>query len=277
MIGLRLKFLGVLSALLLTGGSAAGLTYRVKPKETFYSIAKKYSVSVSALMKRNGITDPRKLRSGQKLVIPSKATSKSTKKPVRKSRKVALKATRHYSSSKKKLRVVVDAGHGGKDKGAYWYGVSESSLNMRVARRVESSLKSRGYPVTMTRRSDVFISLGKRSQIANRYRNAIFVSIHFNATNNTRVSGAETYYAGKRGRYLASAIQSQLIKRLHVKNRGVRLGRYSVLMGTKCPAVLVECGFISNTYERNRCKTKSFQSRAAQAIVSGIERYDRIY
>jgi len=271
-----IKFYSLISAFVLMSGSALGLTHTVRSKETFYSIARKHGVSVSSLMSRNGFKDPRKLYVGKRLVIPGKTTAKKSTSRKKASKKVATKSTRYYPN-RNKFRVVVDAGHGGRDMGAYWYGVRESDLNMRVARKVEAGLKARGYPVTMTRRSDIFISLSKRARIANRFRNAIFVSIHFNATKSTRVSGAETYYKGRKSRYLASCIQSQLIKRLRVKNRGVRRGNYAVLVGTKCPAVLVECGFISNSYERRRCKTSSFQTLAAKAIVSGIQRYDRVY
>lgn len=129
----------------------------------------------------------------------------------------------------------------------------------------------------MSRRSDVYVSLSRRAQIANRYSNAIFVSIHFNASNHTSVRGAETFYVGKRGSYLAKSIQSELVKNCKVRNRGIRNRSYAVLRDTNCPAVLVECGFISNSYERSRCKTSSYQAAAARAIVSGIERYDRVY
>ena len=114
----------------------------------------------------------------------------------------------------------------GRDYGAYYYGVRESHLNLRVAQKLESYLKDRGYSTAMTRRSDAFVSLSRRAAIANRYRNAIFVSIHFNATRDKYVRGAETFYAGSsRGRALASAIQSQLVSKLNVRNRGVRYGR----------------------------------------------------
>ncbi len=273
----KIKRGGVFAALLLLCHSALGATHTVKAKETFYSIAKRHGVSVAALMSQNGMSDPRKLYVGKRLVIPGKASTSQVKtKPKGVHRKVAAKTARYYPSSSK-FRVIVDAGHGGRDMGAYWYGVRESNLNIKVARKVEAGLRARGYPVTMTRRSDVFISLSRRSQIANRYRNAIFVSIHFNATKHTRVSGAETYYAGRKGRYLAKCIQSQMVRRLRVKNRGVRRGRYAVLVGTRCPAVLVECGFISNTRERRRCNTARFQTDAARSIVAGIERYDRVY
>lgn len=257
--------------ILAVGGPSFAKTYTVKPSETLYSIAKQHGVSVTSLQHANGIKDVTKLQIGQKLSIPSLKVSSGGEK------KVSIK-TNKWTPPKKSLRVVIDAGHGGKDKGAYWYGVRESDLNLRVAKRAEASLKAHGYSVTMTRRSDVFITLSKRAQIGNRYRNSIFVSIHFNATPNTRIHGAETFYGGgKKSLYLAKAIQAELVKRNKLRNRGARPGRYTVLQKTSCPAVLVECGFISNTTERNRCKSSTYQAACAAAIVAGIERYDRIY
>ena len=243
-----------------------GKTHVVAKSETFYSISVKYGVTVPSLMAYNNASDPTKLRLGAKLKIPPK-NSKSVKPTPSRTRKVTPKA----------MRVIIDPGHGGKDRGALWGGVAEADLNMRVAKKVEASLKARGYQVTMTRRSDVFLSLSKRAEIANRYRNAVFVSIHFNATSYTKVGGAETFYVGEKGRYLASAIQKEMIRKLGVRDRGVRYSRFAVLRKTVCPAVLVECGFISNYRERSRCKTSTYQTLTAQAIVAGIERYDRAY
>ncbi len=80
--------------------------------------------------------------------------------------------------------VVIDPGHGGRDNGAKWGGIAEKDLNLDVARRVEALLKERGIPVVMTRRSDAYVSLDSRAAVANRYKNSLFVSIHFNAVNN---------------------------------------------------------------------------------------------
>ncbi len=118
--------------------------------------------------------------------------------------------------------VIIDPGHGGKDKGAYWGGVRESHLNMKVANYLEVLLKRRGIRTVKTRRSDVFVSLGSRAAIANRYRSAVLVSIHFNAHTNTRVKGAETFYWGSTGRMIAGAIQRRLPARVKVINRGIR-------------------------------------------------------
>ncbi|GAA5494855.1 N-acetylmuramoyl-L-alanine amidase LytC [Rubritalea halochordaticola] len=179
-----------------------------------------------------------------------------------------------FASAAKFSRVILDPGHGGKDKGAIWGGVRESDLNLKVARKVETLLKARGIPVTMTRRSDQFISLSKRANIANNYRGAIFVSIHFNASTHTSVRGLETYYASAKGKALAQQIHSRMVKKLNIKDRKTRLGaKYAVLNQTHCPAILVECGYISNPYERKRCSSSWYQSLCASAIVDGIVAY----
>lgn len=254
------RWMSVLFALMVGLVSADGATYTVKSGDTLYSIATRNKTTVSKLMSANGISDPRKLRVGQRLTLTSGGSASS---------RPAVKT----STEGRGKRVIIDPGHGGRDRGAVWGGVRESTLNYRVAGKLESILRQRGYSTTMTRRSDVFVSLSRRAAIANNYRNAIFVSIHFNATRESWVRGAETYYAGAQGRSLATSIQREMVQRLNLRNRGVRLARFTVLMQTRCPAVLVECGFISNSSERRRCTTSSYQSTAALAIAEGIRRY----
>ncbi len=166
--------------------------------------------------------------------------------------------------------VVIDAGHGGRDKGAYWGGVRESHLALQVAQRTEALLKRRGMRTVMTRRSDAFVSLPTRVAIANRQRNAVFVSIHFNACPSPKYRGAETFYWGAAGRPFAAAIQKRLAPRVGTINRGIKRKGFTVLVQTRCPAVLVECGFISHPGERARCRTAAYQQAAAQAICDGI-------
>lgn len=168
-------------------------------------------------------------------------------------------------------RVIIDPGHGGKDKGALWGGVRESDLNLKVAKKIQTLLKARGIPVTMTRQSDQFVSLTKRAQISKQYRNAILVSIHFNASRFSQVSGVETYYASASGKKLARAIHDKMLTKLKVKDRHIRQGaQYAILNKTNCPAVLVECGYISNNHERELCNQSWYQSLAASAITDGI-------
>ena len=91
--------------------------------------------------------------------------------------------------------VVIDAGHGGHDRGGIpGQRVSEKEMTLDVARRLRSVLAASGYRVVMTRDSDVFVPLGTRTGIANSYRNAIFVSVHFNSATRRGASGIETYF-----------------------------------------------------------------------------------
>ena len=171
-------------------------------------------------------------------------------------------------------RVIIDAGHGGKDKGAHRGLVYEKNLNLQVAKRVEALLKAKGMPVTMTRRSDTYISLASRAAIANRYRHAVFVSIHFNAHTSSRYHGVESYYYGTEGSKLAAHIHLRLLSRLKIRNRDTRQRKdLAVLRRTKCPAVLIECGYISNPAERKRCTTSAYQYNCARAIADGILAY----
>ncbi|MEM9081583.1 MAG: N-acetylmuramoyl-L-alanine amidase [Verrucomicrobiota bacterium] len=252
-------------------GTVSG-AHIVKKGDTLYSIARANGVTVKNLMAVNGIKDPTKVAIGKRLTIPKKggATAK----------KVGLKTTTSVrrAPASRSLTVILDPGHGGRDRGANYGGVRESDLNLKTAQKAAWYLKRAGYRVVMTRQSDRYVSLSGRAAIANRYRNAIFVSIHYNASRASSARGGETFYAGsKRGKYLAAGIQRGLVGNCRLKNRGVRYGRFTVLHQTNCPAVLVECGFISNSYERSRCKTSSFQDAAARAILSGVQRYDRVY
>lgn len=171
-------------------------------------------------------------------------------------------------------RVIIDAGHGGKDKGAHRGSTYEKNLSLKVALKLEALLKKKGMAVTMTRRSDKFISLTNRAAIANRYRNCVFVSIHFNAHKSTRYHGVESYYYGTQGSKLAAHIHLRLLSRLKIKNRDTRQRKdLAVLRRTLCPAVLIECGYISNYKERKRCNSSSYQYNCARAIADGIWAY----
>lgn len=168
-------------------------------------------------------------------------------------------------------RVIIDPGHGGADKGALWGGVRESTLNLKVAKRLEKKLKARGVPVIMTRKSDVYVSLKKRIQIANRYQRAVLVSIHFNATTvGRRINGIETYYYGVRGKPLAYEIHKQLVGRMKIKDRKLRKRRYVVLTDTRCPAVLVECGYMSNPTQLKKAQSSTYQEAVAESLMRGL-------
>jgi len=180
----------------------------------------------------------------------------------------------HSAHARTVSRVIIDAGHGGKDSGASRGHVYEKTLSLSVAKRVETLLKAKGIPVTMTRRSDKFVSLAGRAAIANRYKNSVLVSIHFNAHNSSRYHGVESYYYSKEGSKLAAHIHLRLLSRLKIRDRETRQRKdLAVLRRTRGTAVLIECGYISNPAERRRCTTSSYQYNCARAISDGIIAY----
>lgn len=166
--------------------------------------------------------------------------------------------------------VVIDAGHGGKDGGSVWNGLIEKNLCLDVAKRVETALKAKGITTHMTRRTDTFVELEQRAHMANRVPSAIFLSIHFNGSRTTLISGGEVYYRSSRGKVLATAISRLIKSRVTGGSRGVFFADYKVLRETRMPAVLVECGYISNKREAARCATSVHRQKLADAIVSGV-------
>ena len=175
------------------------------------------------------------------------------------------------------FRVILDPGHGGRDSGTRWAGVREKDLNLDVAKRVERILRNKGVSTYLTRRSDYYLSLSTRASRSNRYRDSVYVSIHFNSAQTRSATGIETFYLSNDGRRLGYQIQNLLVSRLGTKNRGLKKRGFAVLRKTNGPAVLVECGFISNSWERGRCNSPSYRQKVAQAIADGIVYYRSRY
>src|SRR6266436_5029536 len=169
------------------------------------------------------------------------------------------------------VTVVIDAGHGGHDRGGIpGQRISEKDMTLDVAQRLRNVLAANGYRVVMTRDSDVFVPLATRVAIANSYRNGIFVCIHFNATNRMGAGGIETYFYGRDSLPLASAVHYYVAGGAPSANRGVRRRGYYVLRKTSVPAVLVECGFLTNPTEAAYAQTVSYRQKLAEEIAAGV-------
>src|SRR5258708_25715250 len=159
-------------------------------------------------------------------------------------------AKRASKDSGSSTTVVIDAGHGGYDRGGIpGQSVAEKEMTLDVAQRLKSLLAASGYRVVMTRDSDVFVPLTTRVAIANSYGNAIFVCIHFNSAKRMGAGGIETYFYSRDSLPLASAIHYYVAGGAPSSNRGVRRRGFYVLRKTTVPAVLVECGFLTNPTE----------------------------
>src|SRR5207302_7321954 len=172
------------------------------------------------------------------------------------------------NTSKTFTTVVVDAGHGGKDNGAYRrYGPPEKVVALDVAQRLDRNLRESELKTVMTRSTDVFIPLDQRVAIENSQKNSIFVSIHFNDSRRRGIHGFETYYHSGNSIDLATRIQSKLMTIPHSANRGVHHANFRVLRLAKYPAVLVECGFLSNRLEGGEARDSEYRDALADKIA----------
>ena len=189
----------------------------------------------------------------------------------------AAKSSRASADDGSSLTIVIDAGHGGHDRGGIpGQRVAEKDMTLDVALRLRNILSANGYNVVMTRSTDVFVPLGGRVAIANSYRNAVFVCIHFNATPRSGASGIETYFYSRESLPLASAIHYYVAGGAPSENRGVRRRGYYVLRKTNVPAVLVECGFLTNPTEAAYAQTTSYRQRLAEEIAAGVRRRNAV-
>jgi N-acetylmuramoyl-L-alanine amidase len=172
--------------------------------------------------------------------------------------------------------VILDAGHGDHDRGAAIGYVYEKHLALDTARRVQQLLQKAGLKVIMTRTGDSFVPLHGRSAIGNRHGNAIFVSLHYNYNRSGSGHGVESYYYHGKGYLLAAYIQAYLVQRSRMTNRGVKHASFHVIRETvRNPAVLIECGFVSNGSERGNLMTGEHRNRIAEGVAQGIIAYKK--
>ncbi|MDI6892244.1 MAG: N-acetylmuramoyl-L-alanine amidase [Actinomycetota bacterium] len=178
--------------------------------------------------------------------------------------------------------VCLDPGHGGRDPGAISSsGFQEKEANLDVGLKVRDQLQAVGCRVVMTRENDSYPSLQCRCDIANNANADIFVSIHSNfavssdGSPNSQAGGTETYYyAGStKGSLLAACVQEEVVKQIDGIDRGTKTAGFYVLAGTRMPACLLECVFLSNTDEERLLQDPAFRQRIANGIFNGIVRY----
>ncbi len=167
--------------------------------------------------------------------------------------------------------VVIDAGHGGHDRGGIpGQRASEKAATLDVAQRLQMNLRAAGLRTVMTRSDDVFVSLPNRVAIANAQRNAIFVSIHFNSAKRSGAGGFETYYYTRQSAALAARLYSRLVRAWPGENRGVKRRGFYVIRKTRIPAALCECGFLTNPHEAALISRPETRQRIADLLAQAI-------
>jgi N-acetylmuramoyl-L-alanine amidase len=168
--------------------------------------------------------------------------------------------------------IVIDAGHGGHDRGGVpGQRYSEKLYALDVAQRLNRRLRAAGLRTIMTRNGDYFVGLRARCNIANRERGAVFVSVHFNSARREGANGIETYYYSSASAPLAAAIHAQVLRAAGTENRFVRRRGFYVIRHTRAPAVLAELGFLTNRSEGRRiASSASYRQSLADALARGI-------
>lgn len=197
----------------------------------------------------------------------------------------------HYSKT-----IFLDPGHGGRDSGAYYYGIAEKDLNLQVSRKLRKRLEELGYTVLTSRDSDVDVDfVTERSRMVNKTNADFFISIHFNATGNdtTLNLGIQTYsykeeagYPSKINQYwhnnpdrmsesnrLAANLHSSLLAETGARDAGLLQATFAVLRETAKPAVLLELGYMDNPEENQRIRSEQYQDKLVEGIIKGIQKY----
>ena len=202
-----------------------------------------------------------------------------------------------------KVRTIcLDPGHGGKDPGNRVGSKQEKDFTLRLALELRDQLQKAGFKVCLTRSTDTFVELPDRPAVANRRAVDLFVSLHFNATEDgkSEAKGAEVYALTPAGApstnaqgeggggtrsgnkfnaknlLLAHEIQKALVRSLAVEDRGVRRARFAVLRDAAMPATLIEAGFMTHPAEGKKIFDAAYRREMARAIAEGIASYKRI-
>lgn len=190
------------------------------------------------------------------------------------------------------LTVIVDAGHGLPDGGAVGKsGTIEQEINLAIAQKLEEVLSAKGIDVIMTRTGDSGVwdeehlsirekklnDMYNRLAIMKKSRADLFISIHMNSFTNTSASGLRVFYSKKYEdiKVLAENIQVRMSDITGAKTSVVKAADSSLFLmkNAPLPAILVECGFLSNPAEEQKLSLDDYQSRLAWAIADAVEKY----
>lgn len=179
-----------------------------------------------------------------------------------------------------KKKIVIDAGHGGKDSGAVGNGLLEKNITLALALACREYLNATysDLDVKLTRETDVFIELSERANIANNFGADVFLSFHINANPNASANGYESYiYNGfsagatkEKAEKLQYAVHKAAAARVNMNDRGMKEANFAVVRETNMSAILTESGFISNKLDTDKMKTPQWIQATAQGHAEGL-------
>ena len=186
--------------------------------------------------------------------------------------------------------LVIDAGHGGEDPGAVSDNIKEKDINLKIAKILNDISVSNGLKTAMTRTEDVLLynageekrkkyyDIHNRLTTAESYgKNSVFISIHLNKYPVEKYFGLQTFYSdnSEKSILLAELIQKNARIFVPENTRKIKNGRGTSLILEKLetPAVLIECGFLSNKKEAENLQNDIYQKQLALSIYCGICEY----
>lgn len=177
----------------------------------------------------------------------------------------------------KNIRIVVDPGHGGVEKGACAFDLEEKTINLEISKKLRNELKKKGAKVFLTRNKDKQVGLYERTAFAKEKDADILISIHQNSLPNradiVKKYGTGTYYYHPQAKMLAESIKNNLVLATDFRDDGVNYASFVLNRPTLPVSVLVECGYIIRKEEADKLTDKKFQKRIAKAITKGVEEY----
>jgi N-acetylmuramoyl-L-alanine amidase len=169
---------------------------------------------------------------------------------------------------------IIDAGHGGIDAGAIGLdGVNEKDLNLSTAETMVEKLEDEGAAVSLTREDDSYVALEDRVHISNTSKANVFISIHYNANEDTSAKGVTTYYSSDIAKELAETVQSSIQKEVDLADRGAKKNGYHVLQHNNKPAILLELGFLTNANDLEVIQSAGYEEKAADGLIDGLKEY----
>lgn len=176
------------------------------------------------------------------------------------------------------FRIVIDAGHGGKDRGTTGYRgtIIEKELNLSIALLVADKLESMGFTVLLTRDGDYFLKLDERVEFTKNMKADVFVSIHANHAGDSSVRGFEVYLSRDKdpcSLRLAGFFDENIKAKTDIPSRGIKRKDFYVIRNAHCPAVLLELEFLSNSVVASKFKDESYRRKIASVISSSVEKY----
>jgi N-acetylmuramoyl-L-alanine amidase/beta-lactamase regulating signal transducer with metallopeptidase domain len=180
----------------------------------------------------------------------------------------------YLSDNKEKKVIVIDVGHGGEDFGATKDELNEKNLTSEIAKKIKEMHSDSDVEIHFTRTDDEFMALNSRTNLINKIKPDLVISLHINNTKNTNASGFEVYISDKtdfldKTKEFAERLSSKLSK-TQLKNRGLKTAPFWILKNSNCPSMVVELGFISNENDRNFIASKNGQTEIAKHIIAFI-------